>query len=459
MALSKRILVVDDDASLARLLVSLFESSGFEATGVGTIKEAVSAVGREPFDVALIDLNLPDGTGLDLLAQLRGLRPEMASVMLTAAGSIEIAVEAMRRGADNFVSKPIDPPALVAVIERGVDAAHLRRRTLQLDRLIQSTQSRLLGESLSIKQVLGLAERVAVHDTTVLITGATGTGKGLLARTIHDLSPRHKKNFVALNSAGISREIVESELFGHERGAFTGAVERKLGLFEAADGGTLFLDEIGELDLSVQAKLLTAIEERRFRRVGGVVELTADVRLLAATHRNLKQLVDVGKFRADLYHRLNVFTIDLPALSERDEDVLPLAVHFLRSYRPISDPARALTDEAAAMLLDYDWPGNVRELRNVMERAAILAPPDGPIGIQHLPPLLEQSKATAAPLEAEAAIKLSTLEAAERAFLEKALRERKGSLRAAARDLGISRGTLYRKARKFGIPLDSADER
>lgn len=454
MSLKSRVLLVDDDPALVRLLTQLFRDAGYETEGAGSVHEGVAAAGKRTFDVALIDLNLPDGTGLDLLTQLRMLRPELSVILLTAAGSIEAAVEAMRRGADNFVVKPVDPPALFAVVDKGVEACTLRRRTLHLDRLSETPVARVLGQSAVMKQALQLAERVAPHDTTVLLLGPTGSGKGLLARAIHDASLRRKAPFVALNSAGLSREMVESQLFGHERGAFTGANERKLGLMEAAEGGTLFLDEIAELELSVQAKLLTALEERRFRRLGGLVEISADVRLIAATHRDLQSLVDANLFRADLYHRLNVFAIVLPPLSERDEDILPLAVHFLRMYRELPDPARALTDEAAGVLLDYDWPGNVRELRNVMERAAILAPPGAPIDVMHLPPLEARVKpALLPPQEPVASTEPlpATLEEAERLFLERALRERKGSLRAAAKDLGISRGTLYRKARKYNL--------
>ncbi len=457
MSQKARLLLVDDDPPLLQLLTQLFIDAGYETEGVGTVKDGVAAVGRQAFDVALIDLNLPDGTGLDLLTQLRTLRPELSVILLTAASSVEAAVEAMRRGADNFVVKPVDPPELLAVVGKGIEACALRRRSLHLDRLSETPVARVLGQSAAMKHALQLAERVAPHDTTVLLLGPTGSGKGLLARTIHDASQRRKAPFVALNSAALSKEMVESELFGHERGAFTGANERKLGLLEAAEGGTLFLDEIAELDISVQAKLLTALEERRFRRLGGLVEIAADVRLVAATHRDLPKLVSDSLFRADLYHRLNVFAIALPPLCDRDEDILPLAVHFLRMYRDVPDAARALTDEAAGILLDYDWPGNVRELRNVMERAAILAPPDAPVDVMHLPPLETRTKPEPPPPREPVASTEplpATLEEAERMFLERALRERKGSLRAAAKDLGISRGTLYRKARKYNLPLE-----
>ncbi len=452
------ILVVDDDLSLRTMLAELLRTEGHAVLEAADGRAALEAAGREAIDLALLDLRLPDTTGLELLPMLRDLRPEASVVMLTAAGSIEQAVAAMRLGADNFVQKPIEPAGLFAIVAKGLETAALRRRARRTERLAPPGGAALLGESPEWRGALALAESVAPRDTTVLLAGPTGTGKGMLARRIHELSPRRREPFVELNCAGLSRELTESELFGHERGAFTGATERKLGLFEAADGGTLFLDEIGELDPAVQAKLLKVLEDRRYRRLGGTAEQRADVRLVAATHRDLKAEAAAGRFREDLLFRLNVFTIALPRLADRPEDVLPLAVHFLSQFRPVEDTGRARTDEAAALLLDYGWPGNVRELRNVMERASIVCPPGAPVGPQHLPALEPEEPgpaADAAPAAPPAArgTPPATIEDAERALLERALRDRKAGLRVVARELGISRGTLYRKARKYGIDL------
>ncbi|MCA9848792.1 MAG: sigma 54-interacting transcriptional regulator, partial [Dehalococcoidia bacterium] len=282
-----------------------------------------------------------------------------------------------------------------------------------------------------------LADAVAPHATTVLLFGDTGTGKGMLARYLHGRSPRAGRPFVELNCAGLSRELTESELFGHERGAFTGATARKLGLLEAADGGTLFLDEIGEMELAVQAKLLKVLEQWRFRRVGGVVEHDVDVRIIAATHRDLEKDAAEGRFRMDLYYRMNVFAIRLPPLSERRDDVAALARRFLEEQRR----GHRLSEEATELLLGYDWPGNVRELRNIMERAAILAPPGGEVTLAHLPPLGPRG----------APESTGALGAAERALIESTLRAHDGNLAAAARALGVSRGLLYRRLAKFGI--------
>jgi transcriptional regulator with PAS, ATPase and Fis domain len=300
-----------------------------------------------------------------------------------------------------------------------------------------------------MKEALRLAETVAPHETTVVILGETGTGKGLLARHIHECSPRWTKPFVELNCAGLQKELAESELFGHEKGAFTGAAERKLGLFEAAAGGTLFLDEVGELDLGVQAKLLRAIEDKRLRRVGGLQEIAIDVRLLAATHKSLEREVAAARFRRDLFYRLSVFAVRLPALRERPEDILPLARHFLDRYCP----GLALSPAARESLESYPWPGNVRELRNVIERAGILARGERELWPSHLP--LPAAWDTLRDLGEDPAQRPRplTIRETERESIEEALCAHRGNVAAAAAQLGVSRGTVYRKARKYNIAL------
>jgi two-component system NtrC family response regulator len=323
------------------------------------------------------------------------------------------------------------------MIAKGLEAENLRRRSAQLDRLAVSREPSLVAESAAMRRVVKLADAVAPRDTTVLLLGETGTGKGLLARYLHDHSVRADRPFVALNCAGLPRELTESELFGYEKGAFTGANARKLGLVEAARGGTLFLDEIGEMDLVVQAKLLTVLEERRFRRLGGVAEVEADVRLIAATHRDLDAAVAGGRFRADLLYRLKVFEIEIPPVRERREEIMPLARQFLREWH--AEPA--LSDEAVELLEGYAWPGNVRELRNVMERAAILCPSGETITAEHLPIEVEATDVDPS----------SSLQDVERRFLESALREHNGNIVRTARAIGVSRGTLYRKLEKYRL--------
>jgi DNA-binding NtrC family response regulator len=459
------ILVVDDDASLRTMLAELLRSEGHFVAEAETGAQALDAAVREAPDVTLLDLRLPDGSGLDVLPKLKELRPESSVIMLTALGSIRDAVEAMRLGADNFVPKPIDPDGLFAIVAKGLDAASLRRRTARMERLSPRGESALFGDSAAMREALRLVDAVAPRDTTVLVQGETGTGKGVLARRVHDLSPRRTEPFVELNCAGLSRELTESELFGHERGAFTGAVERKLGLFEAAGGGSLFLDEVGELDPAVQSKLLKVLESRRFRRLGGVAEIRADVRLVAATHRDLADDARTGRFRPDLFYRLNVFAIALPALRARRRDVLPLAIHFFLTSRQISesdepggDPAAILSDAAARSLEAYDWPGNVRELKNVMERAAILCPRGSMVLPSHLPPLggagADASVQPGDPKRPFAA----AVEDAERQAIAAALERNDGSIRGAARELHLARSTFYRKARRFGLIPESAGE-
>jgi len=448
MESGKRVLIIDDDASLAEALTGLLEHANCKVLTADSSAAALETVRSEPTDLALLDLRLGQESGLKLLPQLKAIRPEMSVIMITGMGTIEDAVEAMKSGADNFVTKPIDPPRLLTIVNKGFENRSLRRKNIQLERLSSAHHRSVLSVSNTMEQAISLSTAVAQRDTTVLLRGETGTGKGLMARQIHNQSPRKKQPFVELNCAGLQRDLTESELFGHEKGSFTGAIDRKIGLFEAADGGTLFLDEIGEMDLSIQAKLLKVLEEKRFRRVGGVTEIESDVRLVAATHRDLSKDVAAGKFREDLFYRLNVFLIQIPPLRERKEDVIPLALYFLSEFRGSSDP-KQINQQAKELLQSYSWPGNVRELRNVMERAAILCPPGQTITPGHLP-----SFQAARSVDAGFGSQPMTMEDAEKQLLEMALKAQDFNLKATAAELGISRGTLYRKIKKYNIPVE-----
>ena len=441
---SARVLIVDDDQSLSSSLAELLRLEGYRVETASDPVAAIETAKRTPIDLVLLDLRLGSVSGLEVLPKLKELRPAAAVIMISAMGTIEAAVEAMKLGADNFVTKPLDPTQLLAMVAKGVETGRLRRRSAQLDRLATTPSPGVFSESRPMRQVIALAEKVAARDTTVLLTGETGSGKGVLGRLIHNLSPRSRSPFVELNCAGLQRELTESELFGHERGAFTGATERKLGLFEAAENGTLLLDEVGEMELSVQAKLLKVLESQRFRRLGGVSEIETDVRLIAATHRDLDKSVSEGKFREDLLYRLKVFEIPIPPLRERRDDILPLARRFLAEFR--SDEEVSITPDAEAALLAYAWPGNVRELRNVLERAAILCPVSEAISTEHLPPLADPSTTTS---EGE----LEGLAAIEKKAVVDALAASAGNIQAAAAALGISRGTLYRKIEKFDLEV------
>jgi DNA-binding NtrC family response regulator len=442
-----RILIVDDDPSIATVLRLLFSRAGYEVEHAPAAADALDKTRGKEVDLVLLDLNLGSDSWLELLPKLKALQPEMGVIVVTAHGEVETVVEAMKLGADNFVVKPPDPERLLELAQKGVEAGRLRRRTQRLDRLRQQPHVDPGGQSPAMRRAVELAAAVAPRDTTVLLFGETGSGKGVLARYIHEQSPRASGPFVELNCAGLQRELTESELFGYEKGAFTGAVARKLGLFEAADGGTLFLDEIGEMDLAVQAKLLKVLESHRFRRMGGMVEIESDVRLLAATHQPLEAQAADGRFRSDLLYRLNVFSISLPPLRARGEDIVPLARRGLAEH----GHRAGFTAEAERLLRAYDWPGNVRELRNVIERATILARPDETIDVDHLPPLVPRQRVeTAAAGGAPAG---ATLEAAERVSIERALENSGGSILGAAKALGIARGTLYRKIKKYGLTV------
>jgi DNA-binding NtrC family response regulator len=444
--LERRVLVVDDDVSVNEALKGFLEYGGYDVSCASTGKDAAEQVTRQSIGVVLLDLRLRKESGLDLLPVLKSIRPEISVIIITAVGTIETAVEAMRLGADNFVSKPIDPKTLLAIVSKGFESRALRVQNLRLERLHAPVFQPLWGQAAAIQQALNLADAVAQRDTSVLLHGETGTGKGFIARRIHDQSPRKSSPFVQLNCAGLQKELTESELFGHERGAFTGAVERKIGLFEAADGGTLLLDEIGEMELGIQAKLLKVLDEKVLRRVGGVSEINTDVRVIAATHRDLSQQVTDGNFREDLFYRLNVFVIEIPPLYCRKEDIIPLASHFLNEFRD-KNHCRTFSKEAEELLLSHRWPGNIRELRNAIERAAIICPPESTVLPCHLPPFAV----------AQSESRPTTAADADRQALEKALQDQHGNLRAAARQLGVSPGTLYRKIKKHRLSVGRND--
>jgi Nif-specific regulatory protein len=357
--------------------------------------------------------------------------------VVDCAGGYGILVRLLR---DYGVNALWSDPYCENVLAKGFESRELRHRSSRLERLSGTGLREIVTASPAMNEALGLVDTVADRETTVLLLGETGTGKGMMARRIHGSSTRSGQPFVELNCAGLQPELTESELFGHERGAFTGAAERKLGLFEAAHRGTLFLDEIGEMDPAVQAKLLHVLEERRFRRLGGVAEIGVDVRVLVATHRNLEAMADEGSFRRDLYYRLNVFTVPIPPLRERPEDIVLLAKRFLAEFRGTAGDSAGLSDAVVRILQDYRWPGNVRELRNVMERAAILCSPDSKVQPSHLPQLPSNRFSPA-----------GTLDTAERQAMEDALKANAGNIHSAAKELGISRSTLYRKMKKYDI--------
>jgi DNA-binding NtrC family response regulator len=457
-----RILVVEDERAIQIALSGLLGRAGYEVSVAGSGKDALALLEEESFDLVLTDLALGAGpSGMDVLACATRLRPESAVVMITAHGSEKIAVEAMKAGAVDYVPKPFDNDEIRLVVARALDRTRLARENrLLLDRVQREYGfENLIGAGAAMQRVFEAIQKVAETDLTVLVRGESGTGKELVAQALHQRSPRRDRPFVAVNCAAISAELVESELFGHEKGAFTGADARRAGRFEAADGGTIFLDEIGDMAPATQAKVLRVIQERSFERVGGRTPIEVDVRVVAATHRHLEQEVARGAFREDLYYRLRVVEVVLPPLRERREDIPALALRFLAQVN--ERHARSgprLGESALAALARHAWPGNVRELRNAIEQAAVLA--SGPvIGEDDL--RLDGAPANAVPAARAAAAesaglpfaeaKRRAVERFERAFLLDALRASGGNISRAAEAVGMVRQSLQQKIRELGL--------
>lgn len=447
-----RILVVDDEERVMESIRSALDPDEYECHWVENGIKALTVIEEQEFDLVLTDLMMPKVNGLDVVRSLRAKAPKIPIIVMTAYGSIDIAVEAMRLGAEDFLSKPLERSRLRKSVERVLQAHHLEEENLflkgEIDRI--SGVSNLVGRSPAFKEVLSLASQVAKSDGTVLITGETGTGKELLARTIHSLSARSPNPFVVVNCVALAPSLLESELFGHEKGAFTGALERKRGRFEMAAGGTIFLDEIGEIDDAFQMRLLRFLQEKEFERVGGIQTIKSDVRVIAATHRNLERLVKEGKIRSDLFYRLNVLPIHIPSLKERLEDVIPLVEHFMKHYsQMLGRKVLKILPEARAFLLNYSWPGNIRELRNVIERGVALDQ-DGILGLDDL-----SIRNVSQPTLLDGNAPYRTLEECREYHTErhirKILQEYNGDKEGAAKALGVSRMTLYRLLRKYAI--------
>jgi len=431
------ILVVDDDPGFRKLLETILAGEGYVVATAGSVGEAIRAAGGRKFELVISDLRLPDGEGLTVLRWLAEHAPGTLAVMITAFGTVTAAVEAMKLGAVDFLEKPLrSPEELRQLVRRALE----RRPPLPAAEHADSDFScgALLARDPAMLEVLNLARKVAPTNATVLLTGESGTGKELLARCIHDHSRRAGGVFLALNCAALSPTLIESALFGHEKGAFTGAIAQHAGVFERADGGTLMLDEIGELDGNLQSKLLRVLQERNFERLGGSRSISVDVRLIAATNRDLKRLAAEGRFRDDLYYRLSTFPLHLPPLRERPADIPSLAELFLARFaQRLDKPAPALSKEARDLLLAYAWPGNVRELENLMERAAILA--EEVVEPGHLP-----ITGTEPPRPV-------SMKEIERQAIEEALRKNRGNRTLAARQLGISLRTLQYRLKEYGI--------
>jgi two-component system, NtrC family, response regulator GlrR len=459
------VLVVDDEADLCELLCLRLRHEGFQATSCGCGDEALALLESEQIDAVLLDFRLEEEDGLDVLSKILLRSADLPVIMLTAHGTPEAAVEAMKRGAYGFLTKPFDDRELILELRHAVDHGSLKREVAGLRRMLGGVSShRLLGTSASIAEVRERITRAAGTEATVLILGESGTGKEVAARNLHELSARHDKPFIAINCGALPADLLESELFGHVRGAFTGAIREKEGLFLAADGGTLFLDEVGDAPPEVQVKLLRVIQERSFMPVGATVAKAADVRIVAATNRDLAQAVSEGSFREDLYYRLHVVPIKMPPLRERLEDIPILADVFLARANAQHHLGRPkLSDSATKFLLNHTWPGNVRELANVIEAAAVMSR-DGIITVDRLEAVLprsarDASKTSGSPPQSSSRFSagqdLPTLREAklafEREYLTAAMERCQGNVSAAARMADRHRSDFHELLRRHGL--------
>ncbi|HLK33577.1 MAG TPA: sigma-54 dependent transcriptional regulator [Terriglobales bacterium] len=446
--MKRKVLLVDDESSVRLLLRSFLEEKGYEVAEAENSRVAEELVSRFHPDVALVDYALPDATALDLLRRLKELQPGIPVVILTGHASIELAVRAIKQGAQNFVAKPVHLASLALTLQKAIEEKENPLPTSSVSKGNLEIPDPFVGSSRLIRDLADQAHKVSQSQSPVLIQGATGTGKGVLARWLHANSSRAAEPFVDLNCAGLSRDFLETELFGHERGAFTGAVTAKSGLFEIADRGTIFLDEIGDVDPQVQPKLLKVLEERHFRRLGDVRDRSVDVRFIAATHEDLGLLAQEKRFRSDLYFRINTIRLIVPPLSRRPEDIPVLADRILTMLAfSMRLPQTSLAPAALKMLQEYTWPGNVRELRNVLERALVLGC-GSVIGPGHLS---FESDVNVVPRD----VGSMTLNDLERVHIARVLQEEHGRVQVAAKRLGIGRSSLYKKLKDYDITLRS----
>jgi len=448
---AEHILIVDDERAIQKALRGVLEDEGYRVTAVGSAQEALTRLQDETPDLVFLDIWMPGMDGLEALAEFKRIRPETAVVMISGHGTIETAVKATKLGAYDFIEKPLSLEKILLAATRALDHGRLERENRDLREQLERGQ-RIVGKSRVIEELRQQIGIAAPTNGRVLIHGENGVGKELVARAIHAQSVRQDGPFVEVNCAAIPEELIESELFGHERGAFTGAVSRRRGKFELADGGTLFLDEVGDMSVKTQAKVLRVLEEQAFERVGGKETLRVDVRVLAASNQNLPDLIAQGRFREDLFYRLSVIPVEVPPLRQRAEDIPLLVEHFIKLFSgENAKRPKTISVEALAYFLSYEWPGNVRELRNMVERLVIMTPGDV-IGPEALPPPLRprDPAATVEDTQREKTLK-EAREAFERAYILGELRTHDWNMTRTADKLGIERSHLYRKLKIYGI--------
>ena len=453
------VLVIDDEEVMREILESLLTSEGYRVKLAATGEDGIAVALREPIDLAIVDVMLPDQSGIDVLNELKRVDSELVAIMITAFASVETAIEAMKRGAFDYVTKPFKNDEVRLVVANGMKQRRLvdENRTLKAALSDRQRFDVLVGKSPRMQAVYALIRQVAPSKSTVLIAGESGTGKELVAKAIHNHSTRKAKPFVTVNSGSLPPDLLESNLFGHVKGAFTGAVSPKKGLFEIADGGSIFLDEIGTVPLETQSKLLRVIQEKEFMRLGGIDNIRVDVRIIAATNSDLKVLVEEGNFREDLYYRLNVINVFLPPLRQRKEDVSLLAQHFLKKYGEENGRGDLrLSPEAVQSLLEYDWPGNVRELENVIERSVVLA--SGPlIGRGLIPDHVSSGPVFRLPrivVPEEGISFRDVITGFEKRLIESSLETSGGVQKKAAHLLGLKPTTLNEMIKRYNISLE-----
>ncbi|MFY0576450.1 sigma-54-dependent transcriptional regulator [Cystobacter fuscus] len=461
-----KVLVIDDETNLRKVLAAMLRRDGFDVTVAADGEQGLAEFHKNGADIVVTDLVMPKAGGMEVLRAVNAANPDVPVIIITAHGTVDSAVEAIKAGAFDYVTKPFDQSELSAAIAKAAKAHVVAQRSVRAD---AKARAAIIGESPQLQEVFKIIDKVADTPSTVLITGESGTGKELIASALHGASSRRDKPFIKINCAAIPHNLLESELFGYERGAFTGAVTSKPGRFELADGGTLFLDEIGEIPVEMQVKLLRALQEGEFERVGGIKTTRVDVRLIAATNRDLQAEIEAGRFRKDLYYRLAVVPVTLPALRERRGDIHMLAGHFVEKYnRKLNKKIEGIADDALALLQAYNWPGNIRELENLIERVLLFA--DGPlITAKDLP---EPVRRAATPVPASPAALAETppgegglkdivrMKAAEleKDLITKALEETGGNVTRAARLLQISRKSLQTKMKEFGLRDTTAQD-
>ena len=441
------ILVIDDDMRMRQLIEEILTEEGHSVTAIGDSREAMLMLKERHYDLVVTDLKMPYADGMEILAYAKKINPECLVIMITAHGTIESAIEAIKKGAYDYIQKPFGPDQLLVLVQRAEGHIKLIHENKRLSEEVRSfTETGFIGTSRSIEKIKDLIEKAAPLDTTILIQGETGTGKELVARLIHKKSTRFQNTFLPVNCGALSEGILESELFGHEKGAFTGAMSRRKGLFETANGGTVFLDEINNTSPSMQVKLLRVLQENTIMRVGSSMPVTINVRIVAASNTNLAEDAAAGRFRKDLFYRLNVVAVDISPLRERREDIPLLAHHFLNKYgKKFNKEISRFSPHAMEILSVYAWPGNVRELENVMERTVIMET-SSEITPQSLP-----SEIRGEPPDPLSCIGLMTLDDMEKFLIQRTLRELEGQKNKAAEALGIDVSTLWRKIKKYNI--------